>query len=141
MSAIRLLLVEDNPADAEAILEILAGEDSTVEIELARDGQQALDFLRQGGRGELRTKSNLVILDLNLPKLSGRDVLAEIRADDRLRQIPVIVLTSSGNESEIAQLYAAGANCYLVKPLDHSKFIAIVRAIAQFWFLVAELPH
>ena len=139
MRATRLLVVEDNPADAEIILEILGGD--AVEIELARDGQQALDVLQTGGGAAFPANPNLIILDLNLPKLRGCDVLAAIRADDRWRRIPVIVLTSSGNETEITQLYAAGASCYLIKPVDHSEFVSVLRAVAQFWLRVAELPN
>jgi CheY-like chemotaxis protein len=134
----RVLLVEDNPADAEIILETLRN-GADLEIEVARDGEQAIEILR---RCEIESAAprNLVILDLNMPRMGGRDVLLEMRAHDRLRRIPVVVLTSSANEAEIAQLYAAGANCYLIKPLGHAEFVSLLTALAHFWLSLAELP-
>jgi two-component system, chemotaxis family, response regulator Rcp1 len=141
MNRPRVLLVEDNPADAEIILETLRAGARPVEITLANDGQRALDILHRSGEAGYPLAPNLVILDLNLPKRCGRDVLGEIRAHDRLRHIPVVVLTSSANEPEIAQLYAAGANCYLVKPLNYGEFVSVLNAIAEFWLSAARLPR
>jgi two-component system, chemotaxis family, response regulator Rcp1 len=131
------LLVEDNPAEADLAREALS---SVVGLELVivGSGQEALSYLRRGADAAC---PSLVLLDLNLPGLSGEDVLAEVRADARLRPIPVIVLSSSESERDIAALYGAGANCYLTKPIYHADFVAMMQAITQFWLSVARLPQ
>jgi two-component system, chemotaxis family, response regulator Rcp1 len=137
---IRVLLVEDNPGDAELTRETLEAGKVKLEIDVAIDGEEALDFLCRRGRHAGAATPDVVILDLNLPKLNGGEVLAEMRRDDALKAIPVVILTSSDSERDIVRSYAAGASCYVSKPVDLGAFQAIVRSIESFWFTVVKLP-
>lgn len=138
--AIEILLVEDNPGDVN--LTRLALEDSGVEINLnvVEDGVEALAFLKKEGKYHTATNINLILLDLNLPKKDGREVLTEIKADRTLRQIPVIVLTTSKAQEDILKAYQHLANCYITKPFDFNQFVEIVRSIGDFWFKIVKLP-
>ncbi len=138
---LRVLLVEDNEADARLILEGLKETKARVILSVVADGESAMEFLRkQGDYGEVATP-DLVVLDLNLPGMDGREVLTEITSDEKLRRTPLIVLTTSGAEEDISKCYDLGANCYITKPLDLDQFIDVVRSIERFWFEVVTLPE
>jgi two-component system, chemotaxis family, response regulator Rcp1 len=135
--AVRILLVEDNPADVELARETLAHGKLHLELTAVSDGVQALEALR-GAKGQ--PMPDLILLDLNLPRKDGREVLREIKSDDHLRRIPVVVLTSSDADTDILRSYDLGANCYVTKPLDLRAFQAIVQAVEDFWFTIVRLP-
>ncbi len=137
---IHVLLVEDNPADADLTRETLEQSKLHLQIDTVSDGAEALAYLtRQGAHAEAPVP-DLMLLDLNLPKLDGRQVLAEMRKDPALRAIPVVMLTSSGAEQDVAASYQLGANCYVTKPVGLAAFQAIVRSVESFWFTVVKLP-
>jgi len=133
------LLVEDNSAEAELAREAAAST-GAIQLTIVRTGREALSYLRRQGEHADAPPAGLVLLDVNLPDLTGREVLAEIRSDPALRRIPVLIMSSSAEEREIAHFYESGANCYLVKPLHHADFEAMMRMVTQFWISVAELP-
>jgi len=138
-----ILLVEDNPADAELTLHALRRETSAIRIERARDGAEALE--RLFCRGAFRSRSfehppQLVLLDLKLPKVSGHEVLRAIKADPRTRAIPVVVLTSSNHERDLAETYQLGVNSYIQKPVDLAKFRETIRQFSRYWLGVNEPP-
>jgi chemotaxis family two-component system response regulator Rcp1 len=135
-----ILLVEDNPADARLTLEVLRESKIKNRLSHAKDGVEALEFLRREGKFEDAPTPDLVLLDLNLPRKDGREVLLEMKEDARLRLIPVVVLTTSEAEQDIVKSYELHANCYITKPVDLEKFIYIVHAIEQFWLAVVALP-
>ncbi len=110
-----------------------------VQIAVARDGVEAMEYLHQPGKGS-GNRPDLVLLDLNLPRKNGREVLAEIKASPTLKHIPVLVMTSSKADEDIAQAYALNANCYITKPGDLEEYLSVIRAIEDFWFLTATLP-
>lgn len=134
---ISILLVEDNPGDAELTSEILESSNLRPKISVAKDGIEAVDFLRN----PLSPRPNLILLDLNLPRRNGQEVLNEIKSDASLKQIPVIILTSSTSKSDILKSYDLGANCYLGKPVDLNGYYDIIRAVEGFWFKVVKLPN
>lgn len=135
---IRVLIVEDNPGDANLTKEILEVSKFFLSISVVMDGKEAIDYLlHKVSYSEL---PDLIILDLNLPKLDGRQVLAEIKKHDNLATIPIVVLTSSDAERDIIHSYKLGANCYITKPVDLKSFQSIVRSIEGFWFTVVKLP-
>jgi CheY-like chemotaxis protein len=138
----RILLVEDDPRDVELTLTALDDYKLANEVVVARDGQQALDYLRC--QGEYRTRSNenpaVLLLDLKLPKVDGLEVLKEIRNDDRLKLIPVVVLTSSQEEKDMMRSYTLGVNAYVVKPVDFHEFINAVKELGVFWALINQPP-
>jgi two-component system, chemotaxis family, response regulator Rcp1 len=137
---IEILLVEDSPADVELTREAL--EDAKVHnnLHVVGDGVEALAFLRREGAYGNAPHPDLLLLDLNLPRKDGREVLAEIKADPRLRRIPVVVLTTSEAEQDILQSYDLHANCYVTKPVDLDAFIQVVRSIENFWLVIVRLP-
>jgi chemotaxis family two-component system response regulator Rcp1 len=137
---IEILLVEDNPGDARLAVEAL--KDSKVRNNLyhVRDGVQAMDFLRQRGEYAGAIVPDLVLLDLNLPRKDGREVLEEIKEDPELKLIPVVVLTTSEAERDLVRTYDLHANAYVVKPIDLDRFIEVVQAIEDFWFAIVKLP-
>lgn len=137
---IRVLLVEDNPGDADLTRETLEEGKLFIELSLVVDGAEAIDFLLQRGRHSAAQLPDLVVLDLNLPKLDGREVLTEMRKVPALSTIPVVVLTSSDAERDVAQSYQLGANCYVTKPVGLEAFQNIVRSIEGFWFTIVKLP-
>ena len=130
----RILLVEDNPGDADLIREAMAESEENNEITVAVDGLEAMRCLREGPRPDL------ILLDLNLPKKSGREVLAEIKNSEAFQRIPVVVMTSSEAESDLADAYRLHANCYVTKPVDLEEFMMVVRAIERFWLGFVKLP-
>lgn len=135
-----LLLVEDNPADVRLAQEVLRMAAFPHELLVARDGEQALKLLRREPGYESAPHPSLVLLDLNLPRRDGREVLREIKQDPQLRRIPVLVLSTSKTESDVAACYDAHANCYLTKPVDIAEFARLVELIRDFWFGMARLP-
>lgn len=137
---IRVLLVEDNPGDADLTRESLEESRLRLEIDVAVDGAQALDRLFRRPPYEAAEPPDLVLLDLNLPKVGGREVLARLKQDPMLHAIPVVVLTSSDAEHDIVGSYELGANCYVTKPVGLDAFQSIVRSIEDFWFTVVKLP-
>ena len=137
---IEILLVEDNPGDAELTREALAESKVLIRLHVVRDGVEALAFMRREGRYAGMPKPDLILLDLNLPRKDGRAVLAEIKQDPGLRLIPVVVLTSSHAERDIARAYELNANCYVTKPVDLEQFLTIVHSIEQFRLTVVKLP-
>jgi len=139
-SQIHVLLVEDNPADADLTRETLETSKLHLELSVAIDGIEAMRFLRREGEHAGASRPDLILLDLNLPKKDGRQILSEIKADDAFRRIPIVILTSSDAERDVAQSYALGANCYVTKPVDLKAFQAIVQAVEDFWFTVVKLP-
>ncbi len=139
MKRLEILLVEDCSSDVRLIREALKETSVAVQINVARDGVEALDYLHGAERG-FNTRPNLILLDLNLPRKNGREVLAEIKSSPKLKQIPVLVMTGSHADEDIAQAYALNANCYITKPCDLSEYLNVVRAIEDFWFFTATLP-
>ena len=137
----RVLLVEDNPADADLTRENLLASTLPIELTVAVSGTEAIEYIRKRGRHALALTPHLILLDLNLPGIDGKTVLAEIKQDAELKGIPVSILTSSASEKDLAQSYSLGANCYVVKPIDFKSFQKIVRALENFWFGIVRLPQ
>jgi DNA-binding response OmpR family regulator len=138
----RILLVEDDPRDAELTLIALEKYQLSNGLDVVCDGEEALDYLYR--RGNFRTRDDhnpaVVILDLKLPKISGLDVLRQIRADDKLKMVPVVVLTSSREEQDLITSYELGVNAYVVKPVDFPKFVEAVKTLGAFWVVFNESP-
>lgn len=135
-----ILLVEDNPADIDLIQESLAEGAIRVKVDVAVNGEEAVDYLWRATAGDAVSPPQLILLDLNLPRLDGRQVLCEIKASGALRHIPVVILSSSTAEKDIMQSYELGAACYLAKPHDLKSYRLMVRAIENFWLAMAKLP-
>ncbi|WP_100898726.1 response regulator [Nostoc flagelliforme] len=137
---IEVLLVEDNPGDAQ--LTRIALEESKISIHLnvVEDGVEAMAFLRKQEKYVKAAHPDIVLLDLNLPRKDGREVLAEIKGDENLRRIPVVILTTSQAEEDILKAYNLCANCYITKPVDFDQFVKIVQSIENFWFAIVKLP-
>jgi CheY-like chemotaxis protein len=138
--AVEILLVEDNPGDVVLTKEALAEAKVRNNLHVVNDGVEAMEFLRHQGRFGDVVRPDLILLDLNLPRKDGRDVLAEVKADKDLRRIPVVVLTTSKAEADIIKSYDLHANCYVSKPVDLDQFIEVVRSIEDFWFSIVRLP-
>jgi len=138
---IEILLVEDNPGDARLTREALRDAKVRNHLHVAADGVEALAFLRREGKHEAVPKPDLILLDLNLPKKDGREVLDEIKRDDRLRHIPVVILTTSQAERDIAESYRLRANAYVTKPVDLEQFLKVVRSIEHFWLEIVKLSR
>jgi CheY-like chemotaxis protein len=137
---IEILLVEDNPGDVRLTKEALKEGKVRNNMFVATDGEEALTFLRQQGTYAEARRPDLILLDLNLPKKSGREVLEEIKADPDLKRIPVVVLTVSKDEQDVLKSYNLHANCYITKPVDLEQFIEVVKSIEDFWLTVVMLP-
>lgn len=137
---IDILLVEDNPGDVELTREGLAEGKIYNNLWVAENGEQALDFLYRRGDHSNAPRPDLILLDLNLPGTTGHEVLEVIKDDPELRAIPVVILTSSGAEEDIARSYNLHANCYVTKPVDFNQFSKVVRSVESFWFTVVKLP-
>lgn len=135
-----ILLVEDNPGDVRLTMEALKESKIVNNPSIVADGEEAMAFLRGEGRYANAPHPHMVLLDLNLPKKDGREVLDEIKGDPVLRTIPIIVLTTSMAEKDIVLSYNLGANCYVIKPIDLAQFVEVVQAIEQFWFSIVALP-
>lgn len=137
---IDILLVEDNPGDVRLAVEALKEGRLPTRLTSVPDGVEAMAYLRREGPYANATRPHLVLLDLNMPRMDGRQVLAELKTDPKLRSIPVVVLTTSQAERDISQAYDLHANCFISKPVDLDRFITVVRAIEDFWCTVATLP-
>ena len=137
---LQVLLIEDNPGDADLTRESLEEGKLQVDITVLPDGEAALAYLRQQAPYLAARRPDLILLDLNLPRISGREVLAEIKSDPALRAIPVVVLSSSAAEQDISKCYDLGANCYVTKPVGLAAFQSIVQAVENFWFTIVRLP-
>ena len=139
-SPIDILLVEDNPGDMRLAQEALKDAKVRNNLYMVRDGVEALEFLRRQGKHTDAIHPDLILLDLNLPKKDGREVLAEIKTDADLKRIPVVVLTVSKAEEDILKSYNLHANCYITKPINLDRFLDVVRAIEHFWLTIVKLP-
>ena len=137
----QVLLVEDNPGDVRLTQEAFRDANSSVHLHVASDGVQAMAFLRHEGADAHAPRPDLILLDLNLPKMDGRAVLADIKKDDNLKTIPTVILTTSESEEDILQSYQLQANCYLSKPVQLDEFEAVVKSINDFWLTKAKLPR
>lgn len=135
-----ILLVEDNPGDVRLTREALRDGKLLNRLSTVSDGQQALAFLRKQGSYAQVSRPDLILLDLNLPRKDGREVLAEIKSDSNLRSIAVVIVTSSQAEEDILKTYNMHANCYVTKPVDLVKFVEVVRSVEEFWVHVVKLP-
>lgn len=139
-SPIEILLVEDNPGDVRLTQEAFKEAKIRNNLSIARDGEEAMAYLRKEGQYSGATRPVIILLDLNLPKKDGREVLAEVKADESLMQIPVVILTTSSAEEDIVKTYKLHANCYITKPVDLDQFMKIVQTIEDFWLTVVRLP-
>ncbi|MGA2368001.1 MAG: response regulator [Dehalococcoidia bacterium] len=135
-----VLLVEDNPGDVRLTREALKDAKLAINLHVAEDGEEAMAFLRHEGAYALKPRPDLVLLDLNLPKKDGKEVLSDIKNDSDLRRIPVVVVTTSKAEEDIIKSYDLHANCYVTKPLDLDQFVTVVHSIEQFWLTIVKLP-
>jgi len=140
MAPIEILLVEDNPGDVRLTREALRDSKLHNRLSVVEDGVEALAFLKREGHYNDSPRPDIILLDLNLPRKSGREVLEEIKQDEVLKRIPVVVLTTSEDERDVMASYNLHANCYITKPVDFSQFIIIVRNIKEFWFTIVRLP-
>ena len=137
---IEILLVEDNPGDVRLTLEALKGGRVRNNIHVVEDGVQAMDFLHRQGNYRAVPRPDLILLDLNLPKKDGREVLGEVKQDPDLKRIPIVILTSSAAEEDILRAYDLSANCYITKPLDLDQFLKVLKSIEDFWLVIVKLP-
>ncbi len=137
---IEILLVEDNPGDVRLAKEALKENKVSNNVHVVEDGESAMEFLRKQNKYQNVPRPDLVLLDLNLPKKDGREVLAEIKADHDLKRIPVVMLTISKAEEDIIRAYDSHVNCYITKPIDLDQFIKVVRTVEDFWLTIVKLP-
>ncbi|HVA81164.1 MAG TPA: response regulator [Candidatus Binataceae bacterium] len=137
---VNILLVEDNPGDVRLTIEVLRDGKLHSQLSVAIDGVEAMNFLHRRGGYAAAGRPDLVLLDLNLPRKDGRQVLAEIKADPDLRRIPVVVLTTSSAPADVLRSYNLQANCYITKPVDLNQFVQVVRHIQDFWLNIVKLP-
>jgi len=140
MKPLDIMLVEDNEGDARLALEALKDSKVKNKIYHVWDGVEAMEFLRHRGRHADAPRPDLILLDLNLPKKDGRQVLAEIKEDKDLQRIPVVILTISKDEEDVLKTYNLHANCYITKPIDLDQFIKVVKSIEEFWLTIVKLP-
>jgi CheY-like chemotaxis protein len=140
-AAIEVLLVEDSPGDVRLTREALRDANKRIHLHVATDGVEAMAFLRHEGHHARAPRPDLILLDLNLPKMDGREVLALIKDDDQLKTIPTIILTTSSAEADIMKSYELQANCYLTKPVQLDAFELVVKSINDFWLTRVALPH
>lgn len=138
---VEILLVEDNPGDVRLTVEALKDGKLRNSLSVVTDGMEALALLRRQGQYAEAARPDLILLDLNLPRMDGREVLAQIKQDPNLRRIPVVVLTSSQAEQDIIRSYDLQANCYITKPVDLYQFATVVKSIEDFWFTIVKLPQ
>ncbi len=137
---VQILLVEDSPSDAFLTTEALKESKKPIQIHIVEDGVQALEFLQRKGPYANAPRPDLILLDLNLPRKDGREVLAEVKTDPALSSIPIVILTSSGAEQDISKAYDLHANCYLLKPADFTTFKQMVKLLEDFWLAFVQLP-
>jgi CheY-like chemotaxis protein len=140
LKPIDILLVEDNPGDARLASEALKDSKMNNELFMVDDGEKAMSFLRKQGKYKDVPRPDLILLDLNLPKKDGREVLEEIKQDEDLKRIPVVILTISKSEEDIVKSYNLHANCYITKPIDLNQFMKVVKSIDDFWLSIVKLP-
>jgi CheY-like chemotaxis protein len=138
---VEILLVEDNPGDVRLTQEALKEGRVMVNLTVAADGVEAMEILHRMGPHAGKVRPDLILLDLNLPRKNGREVLEEIKADEELRRIPVIIMTTSKAEQDIHKAYNLNANCYVTKPVDLDEFLNVVRSIEDFWLTIVTLPN
>ena len=138
--SIEILLIEDSPGDVRLTMEALKEAKVLNRLSVVTDGVEALHFLRRTGPHAQAPSPDLILLDLNLPRKDGREVLEEIKRDPDLRRIPVVILTTSQLEADVTRAYDLHANCYITKPVDFKQFISVVRSIEDFWLTVVKLP-
>jgi chemotaxis family two-component system response regulator Rcp1 len=138
--SIEILLVEDNPGDVRLTQEALKDSKILNRLSIVGDGMEAMAFLRKEGKYTEVHRPDLILLDLNLPKKDGREVLKEIKEDPVLRRIPVVILTTSHSEQDVIKTYDLHANCYITKPIDLNQFVNVVKSIENFWFSIVKLP-
>lgn len=138
---IKILLVEDNPADAKLAAEALKDARVPNELTVVTDGVQAIDYLNKNGAYSEAPRPELILLDLNLPKKNGFDVLKVLKSNPALRSIPVVILTTSKAEEDIAKSYSLNANCFITKPIDLNEFLEVVKTIEEFWLMTVSLPE
>jgi two-component system, chemotaxis family, response regulator Rcp1 len=136
-----VLLIEDNPGDVRLTQEAFRGADPAIQVHVARDGLEAVAFLKREGFHAAAPRPDLILLDLGLPKIDGREVLAGIKEDDSLKAIPTIILTASDAQADIAKGYQLQANCYLSKPVQLEAFDSLMRSVVDFWLVKAKLPQ
>jgi two-component system, chemotaxis family, response regulator Rcp1 len=140
VTSIQILVVEDNDADVRLMMESLKEAKISNSVHVVDDGVEALEFLRRQGKHSEALRPDLILLDLNLPRKDGREVLAEIKSDPELSSIPVVILTASRAEQDMIKSYARHANCYIVKPVDFDGLMEVVKSIEKFWVTVVKLP-
>jgi chemotaxis family two-component system response regulator Rcp1 len=138
---IEILLVEDNPGDVRLTMEALRQDKMRNNLHVVTDGVEALAWLRREDRYAEAPRPDIILLDLNLPKKDGREVLEEIKTDPDLKRIPVVILTTSAAEEDIVRAYQFNANCYITKPVDLEQFVKVVKSIEEFWLTVVKLPE
>ena len=139
--AVEILLVEDNPGDVRLTIEALKEGKVRNNLNVVPDGVEAMAYLRHEGKYANSVRPDLILLDLNLPRKDGREVLAEIKSDGRLKHIPIVVLTTSRAEQDVLRSYDLHANCYITKPVDLDQFIGVVKSVENFWFTIVTLPR
>jgi chemotaxis family two-component system response regulator Rcp1 len=137
---VEILMVEDNPGDVRLTVEALKEAKVRVNLSVVEDGREALAFLRHEGKHTAAPRPDLILLDLNLPKVDGRDVLEKMKSDPDLGRIPVVILTTSQAEEDILKTYDLHANCYVTKPVDLDQFVKVVKSIETFWLTIVRLP-
>ena len=137
---IQILMVEDNPDDIELTVEALKDARVANHLTVVQDGEEVLSYLRCRGKYAQAVRPDLILLDLNMPRKNGRDVLRDIKNDPKLKRIPVVILTTSQAEDDILHTYDLHANCYITKPVDFNQFLKVVRSIEDFWLTVVKLP-
>ena len=140
VNIVEILLVEDNPGDARLTAEALKEGKMNNKLHVAEDGVEAMAFLRREGKYAEAPRPDIILLDLNLPKKDGREVLAEVKDDPELKSIPVVILSTSKSEEDINKTYGYHANCYITKPVDLVQFITVVKSIEDFWLTMVKLP-
>ena len=140
INMIEILVVEDNPGDARLIVEALKDSKLKNKLLVVPDGVEAMEYLHHKGKYKNTNLPDLILLDLNLPKKDGREVLAEIKNDPELKKIPVVIMTISQADEDIIKTYNLHANCYIIKPIDLNQFIKVVKSIEDFWFTIVKLP-
>ena len=137
---VEILLVEDNPADARLVMEVFKDFKINNKLYHVKDGVDALNYLHHNGKYAETSKPDLILLDLNLPRKDGREVLKEIKEDAELKCIPVVILTTSSAEDDVLKTYCNHANCYIIKPVDFDQFIKVIQSIESFWLTMVKLP-
>ncbi len=138
--SVQILLIEDNPADARLVVEVLKDSKIKNKIHVIEDGVTAMDYLHKEGEYKDISSPDIILLDLNLPKKDGREVLKEIKEDPKLKCIPVVILTTSSTQEDINQTYSNHANCFITKPVDFDQFLKVVQSIEDFWLTGVKLP-